>query len=163
MTSPSGVVDAAADRGRTVISPGVVRTIAGLAASAAPGVHSLRGGATRGLGMNRDRRNGDTTRSTGVHVEVGERHVALDVDVVVEYGASIPTLVAGVRSGVTGAVERLTGLSVVELSVVVADVHLPDVHSPDLRLPEPRTGARDSAPAAPVPAAPIPARTGRVA
>ena len=59
-------------------------------------------------------------------VEVGERQAAVDLDVVVEYGVSIVDVAGAVRTNVIGAVERMTGLEVVEVNIAVDDVHLPD-------------------------------------
>jgi uncharacterized alkaline shock family protein YloU len=61
-----------------------------------------------------------------VKVEVGERQAAVDLDVVVEYGAAITDTAADVRTNVVNAVERMTGLEVVEVNIAVNDVHLPD-------------------------------------
>lgn len=59
-------------------------------------------------------------------MEVGERQAAVDLDVVVEYGAAIADTAADVRTNVINAVERMTGLEVVEVNIAVDDVHLPD-------------------------------------
>ena len=64
--------------------------------------------------------------SQGVSVEVGETQAAIDIDLVVEYGATIVDLAAAIRRNVLTAVERMTGLQVVEVNVTVNDVHLPD-------------------------------------
>ncbi|MEV5343976.1 Asp23/Gls24 family envelope stress response protein [Streptomyces sp. NPDC052773] len=114
-------------RGKTTIADGVVAKIAGMAVREVPGVHSLGAGMTRALGAMRDRApggGGGVTR--GVKVEVGERQAAVDVDLVVEYGVSIVDVAGDVRSSVIGAVERMTGLEVVEVNIAVGDVHLPD-------------------------------------
>jgi uncharacterized alkaline shock family protein YloU len=50
----------------------------------------------------------------------------VDLDVVVEYGVSIVDVAGGVRTNVISAVERMTGLEVVEVNIAVDDVHLPD-------------------------------------
>jgi uncharacterized alkaline shock family protein YloU len=50
----------------------------------------------------------------------------VDLDVVVEYGVSIVDVAGDVRTNVISAVERMTGLEVVEVNVAVDDVHLPD-------------------------------------
>jgi uncharacterized alkaline shock family protein YloU len=44
---------------------------------------------------------------------------------VAEYGVSIADLADGIRRNVISAVERMTGLHVVEVNVTVNDVHLP--------------------------------------
>ena len=59
-------------------------------------------------------------------VEVGERQTAVDLDLVVEYGVSVMDVARDVRENVIDAVERITGLEVVEVNITVNDVHLPD-------------------------------------
>ena len=56
---------------------------------------------------------------------MGERQAAIDLDLTVEYGVSIPELAAGVRRNVSNAVEKICGLEVTEVNVAVNDVHLP--------------------------------------
>ncbi|GAA2678339.1 Asp23/Gls24 family envelope stress response protein [Streptomyces aculeolatus] len=118
------------DRGRTTIADGVVEKIAGLAARDVPGVHAMGGGITRTLGTVRDRVPGGTSsRSSvtrGVKAEVGEVQCALDLDLVVDYGFAIADLASEVRESVIAAVERMTGLEVVEVNIAVGDVKLPD-------------------------------------
>ncbi|MHA4820060.1 Asp23/Gls24 family envelope stress response protein [Streptomyces aculeolatus] len=118
------------DRGRTTIADGVVEKIAGLAARDVPGVHAMGGGITRTLSTVRDRVPGGTSsRSSatrGVKAEVGEVQCALDLDLVVDYGFAIADLASEVRESVIAAVERMTGLEVVEVNIAVGDVKLPD-------------------------------------
>ncbi len=59
-------------------------------------------------------------------VEVGERQTAIDLDLVVEYGVPITDMARDVRENIIAAVERMTGLQVVEVNVTVNDVHLPE-------------------------------------
>jgi uncharacterized alkaline shock family protein YloU len=63
--------------------------------------------------------------SQGVGVEVGETEAAVDLDIVVEYGVSIADLGRSIQRNVKQAVERMTGLRVVEVNVAVDDVYLP--------------------------------------
>ena len=113
-------------QGSTQIAENVVSKIAGLSAREVHGVHELGGGAARAFGAIRERIPGATTSaSQGVSVEVGERQAAVDIDVVVEYGVAIADLAKAVRRNVIGAIERMTGLEVVEVNVNVNDVHLP--------------------------------------
>lgn len=67
---------------------------------------------------------GGVTR--GVKVQVGERPAAVDLNIVVEYGVSVVDVAGDVRSNVISAVERMTGLEVVEVDIAVDDVHLPE-------------------------------------
>ncbi|WP_039933654.1 Asp23/Gls24 family envelope stress response protein [Streptomyces viridochromogenes] len=114
-------------RGNTAIADTVVAKIAGMAAREVPEVHNLGGGMTRAVGAVRQHMPGGGTGVTqGVKVEVGERQAAVDLDVVVEYGSAITDTAADVRTNVVNAIERMTGLEVVEVNIAVDDVHLPD-------------------------------------
>lgn len=115
-----------AERGRTSIANSVVEKIAGMAAREVMGVHDFGGSLARSLGAVRDRVPGGRPSVTrGVKVEVGERQTAVDLELVVEYGIAITDVASDVRENVIAAVERMTGLEVVEVNVSVVDVHLP--------------------------------------
>ncbi|MDX2605303.1 Asp23/Gls24 family envelope stress response protein [Streptomyces caniscabiei] len=116
-----------AERGRTTIADGVVEKIAGLAAREVVGVHAMGSGLSRTFGAVRDRVPGGAKSVTrGVKVEVGEVQTALDLEIVVDYGVSISDVARDVRENVIAAVERMTGLEVVEVNIAVSDVKLPD-------------------------------------
>jgi len=122
--------------GRTTISSLVVQKIAGLATREIPGVHALGGGAARAFSAIRERIPGATASAgQGVSVEVGEKQVAVDLQLVVEYGVAIADLSRSVRRNVITAVEQMTGLEVVEVNIAVSDVKLPDEEEDE---PEPR-------------------------
>ena len=82
---------------------------------------------TRAFGAIRERIPGSSGPSVtqGVGVEVGESQAAIDLDIVVEYGVSITDLGRSIQRNVKQAVERMTGLLVVEVNVSVDDVYLP--------------------------------------
>ncbi|MEU3726056.1 Asp23/Gls24 family envelope stress response protein [Streptomyces sp. NPDC031705] len=122
----TGAGTAPETRGQTTISDSVVEKIAGMAAREVPGIHSLGSGMARTLGAVSDKVGGRSSLSRGVKVEVGEVQAAIDLDVVTEYGVPIVDVAADVRTGVITAVERMTGLEVVEVNITVDDVHLPD-------------------------------------
>ncbi|MFG2988002.1 Asp23/Gls24 family envelope stress response protein [Streptomyces sp. NPDC048257] len=127
LTGSTGAGTAPESRGRTTIADSVVEKIAGMATREVPGIHSLGSGMARTLGAVTDKvPGGRPSVSRGVKVEVGERQAAIDLDVVVEYGVAIVDIAADVRTSVITAVERMTGLEVVEVNIAVDDVHLPD-------------------------------------
>ncbi|MDQ0747514.1 MULTISPECIES: Asp23/Gls24 family envelope stress response protein [Streptomyces] len=114
-------------RGRTTIADGVVEKIAGLAARDVDGVHAMGSGLSRTFGAVRDRvPGGAKSVSRGVKAEVGEVQAALDLEIVVVYGVAIADVARDVRENVITAVERMTGLEVVEVNIAVSDVKLPD-------------------------------------
>jgi uncharacterized alkaline shock family protein YloU len=113
-------------RGRTTIADSVAEKIAGMATREVPGIHNLGSGMARTIGGVRERMPGGQPSVTrGVHVEVGEHQAAVDLDVVVDYGVPLVDLAADVRTNVIEAMERMTGLDVVEVNVAVDDIHLP--------------------------------------
>jgi len=119
------------ERGRTTIAVGVVEKIAGVAAREVDGVYALGSGA-RGFGAVRERVPGAKPNvGKGVKGEVGEKQAALDIDLIVEYDVPIHKVAASVRTHVIEAVERTTGLEVVEVNISVNDVHLPSDQDED--------------------------------
>ncbi|QKW22157.1 Asp23/Gls24 family envelope stress response protein [Kitasatospora sp. NA04385] len=115
------------ERGRTALAVGVVEKIAGMAAREVSGIHALGSGFSRTFGAMRDRVPGSKSSvGRGIKAEVGEKQTAIDIALVVEYGVVIPRLASEVRANIIEAVERMTGLEVVEVNIAVNDVHLPD-------------------------------------
>lgn len=114
-------------QGKTSIASSVVQKIAGIAAREIAGVYSMGGGVSRAFGALRERIPGGSGSSnvSGVQVEVGERQAAIDLDIVVEYGAAIVDLARAVRRNVINSVERMCGLEVTEVNISVNDIHLP--------------------------------------
>ena len=126
--SPARLADDTA-QGKTTIAASVVQKIAGIAAREISGVYAMGGGVSRAFGALRERIPGGgigVTNIAGVQVEVGEKQAAIDLDLVVEYGASIVDLARAVRRNVITAVERMTGLEVIEVNIAVNDIHLPE-------------------------------------
>jgi uncharacterized alkaline shock family protein YloU len=114
-------------QGKTSIADTVVVKIAGMATRDVPGIHAMGAGMSRAFGTLRERIPGAGAPgiAQGVTVEVGERQAAVDLDVIVEYGVSIPNLAAGVRRSVISAVEQMCGLEVTEVNIAVDDIHVP--------------------------------------
>jgi uncharacterized alkaline shock family protein YloU len=126
-TSPATQERLATDEGQISVADGVVQKIAGKACREIPGVHAMGTGGARAFGSIRERIPGSSGPSVaqGVGVEVGETEAAIDLDIVVEYGVPIADLGRSIQRNVKQAVERMTGLRVVEVNVAVDDVYLP--------------------------------------
>ena len=128
MGAPARLADDTA-QGKTTIAASVVQKIAGIAAREISGVYAMGGGVSRAFGAIRERIPGGgigVSNISGVQVEVGEKQAAVDLDIVVEYGASIVDLARAVRRNVITAVEAMTGLEVIEVNIAVNDIHLPE-------------------------------------
>ncbi len=123
--------------GKISVAESVVTKIAGLATREVAGVHAMGSGAGRAFGALKERIPGSTgpSVSQGVAAEVGETQVALDLDVVIEYGVSIADLGRSIQRNVKQSVERMTGLQVTEVNVSVGDVFLGDPSEQDTQPP----------------------------
>lgn len=110
--------------GKTAISEQAVAKVAAIAARSVAGVYALGTGSGRALGAVRDA-VGASSATQGVHVEVGETEVAVDVTLVAVYGTPLTRIADNVRTAVYSAVESLVGLRVVEVNVDVNDVQIP--------------------------------------
>lgn len=115
--------------GRTTISEAAVAKVAAIAARKVPGVYALGSGTGRALGALRDV-VGASDLAQGVHVEVGEIQVAVDVNLVAEYGYPLTVLADQVRAAVFTSVNALVGLEVIEVNVEINDVHVPGLNDP---------------------------------
>ena len=117
----------ATDDGQISVAESVVQKIAGRACREMSGVHAMGAGGARAFGSIRERIPGSSGPNVaqGVGVEVGDTEAAIDLDIVVEYGTSIAELGRSIQRNVKQAVERMTGLRVVEVNIAVDDVYLP--------------------------------------
>ncbi|AYO30703.1 Asp23/Gls24 family envelope stress response protein [Biomaibacter acetigenes] len=107
------------DKGSIKIADEVVGIIAGLAATEVEGVAGMSGGIVGGIAEILGRKN----LSKGVKVEVGEKEAAVDLYIIVNYGARIPEVAWNVQENVKKAIENMTGLSVIEVNIHVQGVN----------------------------------------
>lgn len=82
------------------------------------GVLELKGGLTSSIkGFF-----GSEDETKGVSAEVGEKEVALDIDLVAEYGADLRQTYEEIIRKSKSAIQEMTGLELVELNLNVVDV-----------------------------------------
>jgi uncharacterized alkaline shock family protein YloU len=106
------------DSGSIKIANEVVSIIAGLAATEVKGVAGKSGGIVDGFAELLKKKN----LTKGVKVEVGEKQAAVDLFIIIEYGARIPDTAYTVQDNVKRAIESMTGLDVVEVNVHIQGV-----------------------------------------
>ena len=131
--SPATQDRLANEEGQISVADGVVQKIAGKACQEIAGVHAMGTSGARAFGSVRERIPGSSgpNFAQGVGVEVGETEAAIDLDIVVEYGVAIAELGRSIQRNVKQAVERMTGLRVVEVNIAVDDVYLPSTDEQD--------------------------------
>lgn len=66
-----------------------------------------------------------------VDVEVGKKQVAVDLNIVAEYGINIPALYDQIKQKIVKNVDEMTGLDVIEVNVTVVDVKTRAEHEHD--------------------------------
>ena len=125
---PHGVVQPqwSEKNGTVRIANEVVGIIAGLAATEVKGVAGMSGGVVDGISELLKKKN----LSKGVRVEVGEKEAAVDLYVVIEYGARIPDVAIEIQENVKRAIEGMTGLKVVEVNVHIQGVQFEQEEAP---------------------------------
>jgi uncharacterized alkaline shock family protein YloU len=106
------------ENGNIRIANEVIRIIAGLAAMEVKGVVGMSGGVVDGFAELLMKKN----MAKGVKAEVGEKQVAVDLFIVIEFGAKIPDIAYEVQENVKRAIESMTGLEVVEVNVHIQGV-----------------------------------------
>jgi len=95
------------------ISEEVVATIAGLAAAEVAGIAGMSGGIAGDLVEKLGRKS----LSKGIKVDVGENEANIDLNVIVDYGVNIHEVAVELQNRVRDAVEKMTGLAVVNVNV----------------------------------------------
>ncbi|CAN5815878.1 hypothetical protein BH23ACT11_BH23ACT11_22550 [soil metagenome] len=116
------------EQGNTVIEAPVVSQIVGVAAQEVQGAQ-MGGAGSRAVSGLLERAGAPAQTTRGVTVEVGDADTAINLNMAVEYGKSVPQLSESVRRNIINRVENLTGLRVTEVNITVNDVMLPDQQS----------------------------------
>ena len=109
-----------ANIGEVKIADEVVAIIAGLAAMEVEGVASMAGNATRELIS----KLGMKSLSKGVKVDVLDGIVTVSLTLNLLYGYGVKDISVKVQEKVKSAIERMTGLSVVEVNIHIAGVDM---------------------------------------
>lgn len=102
------------------IADDVVAIIAGKAVSEVNGVYGMAGGFAGGI---TEVLSGKKNLSKGIKVDVDDKQVKIDVNIIVEYGARIPDVAFEIQNRVKKAIETMTGLKVLNINVHVQGVN----------------------------------------
>ena len=108
--------------GKIIFAPDVVATIAGLAAADIKGITSMSGNVVEGFTEMFGKKN----LTKGVKVAVTDDSAAVDVEIIVNYGAKLPEVCAGIQESVSKALETMTGLKVTAVNISVEGLKFPE-------------------------------------
>ena len=106
------------DVGQVQIADEVIAVIAGLAATEADGVQQMSGNITNEIVSKLGMKN----LSKGVKVSIDGEQVDVDLNLILQYGVSIPKTSKEVQEKVKGAIETMTGLTVNEVNIRIAGI-----------------------------------------
>lgn len=118
-TVTNGTENTQTVKGELTFEDKVVQTIIGIALESVDGLLTVDGGFFSNVAdklVNRE----DVT--SGIDVEVGKKQVAVDLDIVVEYGKDMAKLYDQIKKIIVEEVERMTSLQVIEVNVNVVDI-----------------------------------------
>ncbi len=111
--------DSVEENNNIQISDDVVAVIAGMAASEVPGVAEMAGGFAGGIS---EVLSGKKNKAKGIKVDIQDKKVKIDVNIIVEYGSRIPDVAFEIQKRVKKSVENMTGLIANEVNVHVQGV-----------------------------------------
>ncbi|OQO72636.1 stress response regulator Gls24 [Enterococcus faecalis] len=114
--------------GKLTYEDKVIQKIIGISIEEVEGLLTVGGGFFSNLAgklVNTD----DVT--SGIDVEVGEKQVAVDLDIVAEYGKDIHKIYNEMKEIITKEVKNMTGLEVIEVNVNVVDIKTEEQHEED--------------------------------
>lgn len=114
--------------GKLTYEDKVIQKIVGIALENIDGLLTIDGGFFSNLTeklVNTD------NMTSGVNVEVGEKQVAVDLDIVAEFGKDLNKIFDEMKAVISKEVKQMTGLEVIEVNVNVVDIKTVDQHKED--------------------------------
>lgn len=107
-------------KGTITLAEDVVATIAGIAAIGIAGVAGMSGGLINGI----TEFLGKKSPSKGIKVEGNNGEVVANLQIVAEYGVSIPAVCETMQDNVKNDIERMTGLTVKAVNIHIHGIRL---------------------------------------
>lgn len=106
----------------------VIQKIVGIALEKIDGLLTIDGGFFSNLAekiVNTD------NVTSGIDVEVGKKQVAVDLDIIAEFGKDINDIYKQIKEVIATELKKMTGLEVIEVNVNVVDVKTREQHKKD--------------------------------
>jgi len=97
------------------IAEEVIASIAGIAMKEVKGVAKLAGGFAEGISEAFGKKN----LGKGIKVEINDKEVKIEVNIIIQYGAKVPELAEKIQEKIIADVEPMTGFKVTGVCVKV--------------------------------------------
>lgn len=115
-------------KGELTYEDKVIQKIIGIALERVDGLLAINGN----LFSNIAKKLVNTENATlGINVEVGKKEVAVDLDIITEYGKDITKVYQDIKDIISSEVRNMTHLEVIEINVKVSDVKTKEQHEKD--------------------------------
>ena len=115
-------------KGELTFDDKVIQKIIGISLETIPGLLTINGGFFSNL-ADKIANNNDVT--SGIDVEVGKKEVAVDLDIVAEYGVDISKIYEDIKRVIEKEVKHMTSLEVIEVNVNVVDIKTKEQYEED--------------------------------
>ncbi|MBO1305180.1 Asp23/Gls24 family envelope stress response protein [Enterococcus sp. 669A] len=115
-------------RGEVEYDDSVIKKIIAVALDSVDGLLNVDGGFFSNTAKKISNNADDTA---GIETEVGKKQVAIDMDVVVEFGKDIQEIFKNLKQVVAKEVKQMTGLEVIEVNLKVVDIKTKEEHEKD--------------------------------
>ena len=115
-------------KGELTFEDKVIQKIIGISLETIPGLLTINGGFFSNL-ADKIVNNNDVT--SGIDVEVGKKEVAVDLDIVAEYGVDISKIYEEIKRVIEKEVKHMTSLEVIEVNVNVVDIKTKEQYEED--------------------------------
>ena len=115
-------------KGELTFEDKVIQKIIGISLETIPGLLTINGGFFSNL-ADKIVNNNDVT--SGIDVEVGKKEVAVDLDIVAEYGVDISKIYEDIKRVIEKEVKHMTSLEVIEVNVNVVDIKTKEQYEED--------------------------------
>lgn len=106
-------------RGELTYDDKVIQKIVGIALEEIDGLLTVDGGFFSNM---KDKLVNSDDVTSGINTEVGKKQVAVDMDIVAEYGKDVEAIFEQIKEVVTREVKAMTHLDVIEVNVNVSDI-----------------------------------------
>ncbi len=106
-------------RGELTYEDKVIQKIIGIAIAEVDGLLTVDGGFFSNI---KDKIVNSDDVTTGIETEVGKKQVAVDMDIVAEYGKDIEEIFENIKKVIAREVKAMTHLEVIEVNVNVVDI-----------------------------------------